>query len=140
MSKNLPPRVTTMGKVSLRAGGARLSAGFNPWAGSPQNTDPVEKELSRLKVYPGKTSGSIKIEGENIKATTMLKADLDKAVGSAIMDELRMEMRHPAYRKLSDEDKRQDLTEIIQEARRDARADFIDANESRIFKVEDMNP
>ena len=118
MSKGMPPRVSESGRLIERPKPLFGLSMISPIKVSERTADPVEAELRRLGVFPGKISekvGKVRIPGAEYSR-------LAQRVGTATWAKMRDVTRAPSWKRMTDESKRKMLLNIIRTTRMTGRA------------------
>ena len=109
VSKKLPPKVDRRGKEVKREGGVAANILSPVWV-STEVSDKVDKELRRLKVFPGRMSKET-ATGDKIPPTPYAK--MLKDVGPKVFKALDNLISSKGYKNFSDEQKQKLVKDVI---------------------------
>ena len=84
-----------------------------PWKWSKETTDPVEKELEKLNIYPGLPGQGLTIDGKMTKLDDDIYRDYCIAFGHEAKAEIEKMISNPRYKPKPDEIKIKILDDII---------------------------
>ena len=87
--------------------------------------DPSNKDL---QVTPPQAQSSVSVNGVNVKLTDNQKSQLQKDIGAAALEGMQQVMNSPQYQSLSDEEKASALNKARENAQKQVRKQFIEAN------------
>jgi hypothetical protein len=116
LSERVPARIGRFGQEVMREGGP-LRRAADPLNVSSAQTDPVARELDRLRVRLAVPTGRIQVEGENLSRTQ--SQELKVRQGEAIRAALERLVSGSGYARLSDEGKTDWLERTIRRTRTD---------------------
>lgn len=115
MHNSQPVQLDVFGKEKVLAGGPLRQ--FSPYKYSADSNDPVEKELARLKYYPGLPNKNVKIGELTIPIPEDTYRQYVMAVGSDMKEYYKTAINHPDYKAWSDDEKRNHLKSTFEETR-----------------------
>lgn len=115
MYDSQPVQLDVFGKEKVLAGGPLRQ--FSPYKYSADSNDPVEKELARLKYYPGLPNKNVKIGELTIPIPEDTYRKYVMAVGSDMKEYYKTAINHPDYKAWSDDEKRNHLKSTFEETR-----------------------
>lgn len=115
MYDSQPVQLDVFGKEKVLAGGPLRQ--FSPYKYSADSNDPVEKELARLKYYPGLPNKNVKIGELTIPIPEDTYRQYVMAVGSDMKEYYKTAINHPDYKAWSDDEKRNHLKSTFEETR-----------------------
>lgn len=128
LSRSLPPRLDQFGRPIQRANGSPLVQGLGAMLDISQSrtdqSDPVTRELDRLKVSPGLPGKTVRIEKHPVTMTAAEYNAVLRELGPRTHEYLQSLIRDPWYQSLSDEDRATVLKRTITNLRTLARAQY----------------
>lgn len=89
------------------------------------SVDPSNKDL---QVTPPQAQSSVSVNGVNVKLTDNQKSQLQKDIGAAALEGMQQVINSPQYQSLSDEEKASALNKARENAQKQVRKQFIEAN------------
>jgi len=129
----VPERQTAFGQPAERAAGMRGVGGLvNPFRSTPEHTNLVERELTRLhlpsegyRVQPGMVGRTLQIGSEPVRLTREEQATYQGAAGQLTFGLLYQAMNTPEWKGASDEEQRKYVHQVYAKAREQARGQVI---------------
>lgn len=89
------------------------------------SVDPSNKDL---QVTPPQAQSSVSVNGVNVKLTDNQKSQLQKDIGAAALEGMQQVINSSQYQSLSDEEKASALNKAREDAQKQVRKQFIEAN------------
>ena len=89
------------------------------------SVDPSNKDL---QVTPPQAQSSVSVNGVNVKLTDNQKSQLQKDIGAAALEAMQQVVNSSQYRSMSDEEKASALNKAREDAQKQVRRQFIEAN------------
>lgn len=122
LSKTLAPSVDTLGREIQKYGGKNnvFNVFFNPANVNSQNISKSAKEIYRLyqitgdkQLMPRVAPYYVEIDGKKRLLTSTERANYQKQAGKIVENSIKELLKNSTYNKLSDEDKSETITNII---------------------------
>ena len=135
MSRNLPPRVNTLGE-EVRRNPEGWKAMFPAVFGGKTTDDPVVKELERLRIFPEPSNRTVSEREGYRNLTPQQYGEMQKAVGTQVRKYLEREIGSKEYQRDSDADKARVLQRIVSKAGSAARRLYYYENKIRPQRVD----
>lgn len=127
-----PVKLDVWGNEKKLQGGAIRQ--FSPYKMSAESNDPVEKELARLKYYPGLPSDKVKIGNLNLDIPQDLYRTYLTRTGQETKEYFKEAIKHPEYRSWTDQEKRDHLESEFKATRDDYRDEVKAISFAEAFK------
>jgi hypothetical protein len=132
VSKQVPPKLDVFGREQKMEGGEGVLS-FSPTRlPKDQPRSAVDAELSRLEIYPGKTSGTLTLKDSKIVLTREQKVEFQRLTGQTMYEGLAALFDSEEYKKFTFEQKEDAATKLIDKAREAAREAFIGTNAANL--------